>query len=275
MMQVTRHGAQIPALGFGTFRMSEPEVAAVLPAALSQGFRHVDTAQIYENEAAVGAAIARSSVPRDQIFLTTKVWVSNFGADRFQVSVEDSLRKLKTDHVDLLLLHWPEGSDVPRAVQMAELNKARSRGLARHIGISNYTMAQMQEAVALSEAPLVTNQVEYHPYLSQAGLMAAAAAAGLSLTAYFSLADGKVAHDPVLAEIGAAHGKSAAQVALRWLVQQPVVIALTKTAQMTRLAENAALFDFALTRAEMAAIHALARPDGRIVSPEGLAPQWD
>ena len=275
MMQVTRHGAQIPALGFGTFRMSEPEVAAVLPAALSQGFRHVDTAQIYENEAAVGAAIARSSVPRDQIFLTTKVWVSNFGADRFQVSVEDSLRKLKTDHVDLLLLHWPEGSDVLRAVQMAELNKARSRGLARHIGISNYTMAQMQEAVALSEAPLVTNQVEYHPYLSQAGLMAAAAAAGLSLTAYFSLADGKVAHDPVLAEIGAAHGKSAAQVALRWLVQQPVVIALTKTAQMTRLAENAALFDFALTRAEMAAIHALARPDGRIVSPEGLAPQWD
>ncbi len=275
MMQVTRHGAQIPALGFGTFRMSEPEVAAVLPAALSQGFRHVDTAQIDENEAAVGAAIARSSVPRDQIFLTTKVWVSNFGADRFQVSVEDSLRKLKTDHVDLLLLHWPEGSDVPRAVQMAELNKARSRGLARHIGISNYTMAQMQEAVALSEAPLVTNQVEYHPYLSQAGLMAAAAAAGLSLTAYFSLADGKVAHDPVLAEIGAAHGKSAAQVALRWLVQQPVVIALTKTAQMTRLAENAALFDFALTRAEMAAIHALARPDGRIVSPEGLAPQWD
>lgn len=275
MMQVTRHGAQIPALGFGTFRMSEPEVAEVLPAALAQGFRHVDTAQIYENEAAVGAAIAGSGVPRDQIFLTTKVWVSNFGADRFQASVEDSLRKLKTDHVDLLLLHWPQGSDVPRAVQMAELNKARSRGLTRHIGISNYTVAQMQEAVALSEAPLVSNQVEYHPYLSQAGLMAAASAAGLSLTAYFSLADGKVAHDPVLAEIGAAHGKSAAQVALRWLVQQPGVIALTKTAKVARLAENAALFDFALTGAEMAAIHALARPDGRIVSPEGLAPQWD
>lgn len=181
MMQVTRHGAQIPALGFGTFRMSEPEVAEVLPAALAQGFRHVDTAQIYENEAAVGAAIAGSGVPRDQIFLTTKVWVSNFGADRFQASVEDSLRKLKTDHVDLLLLHWPQGSDVPRAVQVAELNKARSRGLTRHIGISNYTVAQMQEAVALSEAPLVTNQVENHPYLSQAGLMAAAAADRLFL----------------------------------------------------------------------------------------------
>ena len=275
MLNIIANGASIPALGFGTFRMSGAEVAEVLPAALTQGFRHVDTAQIYENEAAVGAAIAASGVARDQIFLTTKVWVTNFAADRFGASVEESLTKLGTDHVDLLLLHWPGGSDVPREVQIDALNKVQARGLTRHIGVSNYTVAQMDEAIRLSDAPLIINQVEYHPYLSQAALLAAAKARGLSLTAYFSLADGKVAQDPVLREIGAAHGKTAAQVALRWLVQQPGVAALTKTARVARLPENVAIFDFALSEAEMAAIHALARPDGRIVNPEGLAPVWD
>lgn len=275
MHDIVANGASIPALGFGTFRMSGAEVAEVLPAALAQGFRHVDTAQIYKNEAAVGAAIAASGVARDQIFLTTKVWVTNFAADRFGASVEESLTKLGTDHVDLLLLHWPGGSDVPRDAQIEALNKVQARGLTRHIGVSNYTVAQMDEAIRLSDAPLIINQVEYHPYLSQAALLAAAKARGLSLTAYFSLADGKVAQDPVLREIGAAHGKTAAQVALRWLVQQPGVAALTKTARVARLPENVAIFDFALSEAEMAAIHALARPDGRIVNPEGLAPVWD
>ncbi len=275
MHNIVANGASIPALGFGTFRMSGAEVAEVLPAALAQGFRHVDTAQIYKNEAAVGAAIAASGVARDQIFLTTKVWVTNFAADRFGASVEESLTKLGTDHVDLLLLHWPGGSDVPRDAQIEALNKVQARGLTRHIGVSNYTVAQMDEAIRLSDAPLIINQVEYHPYLSQAALLAAAKARGLSLTAYFSLADGKVAQDPVLREIGAAHGKTAAQVALRWLVQQPGVAALTKTARVARLPENVAIFDFALSEAEMAAIHALARPDGRIVNPEGLAPVWD
>ena len=275
MHDIVANGASIPALGFGTFRMSGAEVAEVLPAALAQGFRHVDTAQIYKNEAAVGAAIAASGVARDQIFLTTKVWVTNVAADRFGASVEESLTKLGTDHVDLLLLHWPGGSDVPRDAQIEALNKVQARGLTRHIGVSNYTVAQMDEAIRLSDAPLIINQVEYHPYLSQAALLAAAKARGLSLTAYFSLADGKVAQDPVLREIGAAHGKTAAQVALRWLVQQPGVAALTKTARVARLPENVAIFDFALSEAEMAAIHALARPDGRIVNPEGLAPVWD
>ena len=137
MHNIVANGASIPALGFGTFRMSGAEVAEVLPAALTQGFRHVDTAQIYENEAAVGAAIAASGVARDQIFLTTKVWVTNFAADRFGASVEESLTKLGTDHVDLLLLHWPGGSDVPREVQIDALNKVQARGLTRHIGVSN------------------------------------------------------------------------------------------------------------------------------------------
>lgn len=274
MHNIVANGASIPALGFGTFRMSGAEVAEVLPAALAQGFRHVDTAQIYGNEDAVGAAIAASGVARDQIFLTTKVWVTNFAADRFAASVEESLTKLGTDHVDLLLLHWPGGSDVPRAVQIDQLNRVQARGLTRHIGVSNYSIAQMNEAVRLSDAPLVTNQVEYHPYLSQAALLDAALARGMSLTAYYSLADGKVAQDPMLQEIGRAHGKTAAQVALRWLIQQPGVAALTKTARIARLPENFGIFDFELNETEMAAIYALARPDGRLVSPEGLAPIW-
>ncbi|HRM74950.1 MAG TPA: aldo/keto reductase, partial [Paracoccus sp. (in: a-proteobacteria)] len=201
MLNIIANGASIPALGFGTFRMSGAEVAEVLPAALAQGFRHVDTAQIYGNEDAVGAGIAASGVARGEIFLTTKVWVTNLAADRFAASVEESLARLGTDHVDLLLLHWPGGSDVPRNVQIDELNRVQARGLARHIGVSNYSVAQMNEAARLSDAPLVTNQVEYHPYLSQAALLDAALARGMSLTAYYSLADGKVAHDPLLQEI--------------------------------------------------------------------------
>lgn len=275
MTIVSANGAQIPALGFGTFRMSEHNVAAVLPAALRTGFRHVDTAQIYGNEGAVGAAIRSSGVPRDEIFLTTKVWVANFSPRAFARSVEDSLRKLQTDYVDLLLLHWPNGSDVPRDVQIAELNAVLERGMTRHIGISNYSIAQMHEAATLSAAPLVTNQVEYHPFLDQDRLLATARDLGMSVTAYYAMADGRSATDPVLREIGAHHGKSAAQVALRWLIQQSDVVALSKTAKLERLEENFAIFDFGLSDDEMRTIGDLATPDGRIISPPGLAPDWD
>ncbi|WP_128255459.1 aldo/keto reductase [Falsirhodobacter deserti] len=275
MHDVTANGASIPALGFGTFRMDEGEVAAVLPEALRLGFRHVDTAQIYGNEAAVGQAIKDSGVARNEVFLTTKVWVDKFAADAFLPSVEESLKKLGTDHVDLLLLHWPGGSDTPREVQIEQLNKARDAGMTRHIGISNYSSAQMREAARLSAAPIATNQVEYHPWLSQKAVLDAARELGMSLTAYYAMADGKSATDPTLAEIGARHGKTAAQVALRWQVQQPGVITLSKTAKVERLAENLAIFDFELTEEEMQAIHGMARPDGRIVSPQNLAPAWD
>lgn len=274
MKTVNANGAHIPQLGFGTFRMPEAEVHTILPKALAAGFTHVDTAQIYENEAAVGAAIAASGVARDSIFLTTKVWVANYGKGAFSASVEESLKKLKTDHVDLLLLHWPNDA-VPLAEQIGELNSVRERGLAHHIGVSNFNTALMAEAVRLSAAPLATNQVEYHPYLDQMKVLEAVETHGMALTAYYAMADGKVVTDPVLREIGAAHGKSAAQVVLRWLMQQPDVVALTKTATESRLAENLALFDFVLTPDEMMRIHRLARPDGRIVSPDGLAPAWD
>jgi diketogulonate reductase-like aldo/keto reductase len=274
MKTINANGAHIPQLGFGTFRMPEQEVLSILPKALAAGFTHVDTAQIYENEAAVGTAIRQSGVARESIFLTTKVWVANYAKGSFAASVEESLRKLKTDHVDLLLLHWPNDA-VPLEVQIAELNAVRDRGLTKHIGVSNFNTALIAEAVRLSAAPLATNQVEYHPYLDQAKVRDAAEAHGMALTAYFAMADGKVPNEPLLREIGLAHGKSAAQVALRWLIQQPGVVALTKTASENRLAENLALFDFALTPGDMARIHALARPDGRIVSPDGLAPIWD
>jgi len=275
MHNVNANGAAIPALGFGTYRMDDAEVASVLPEALKLGFRHVDTAQVYGNEAAVGAAIRASGVPRDEIFLTTKVWVTEFAEADFLPSVEESLKKLGFDHVDLLLLHWPHGSDVPREVQIAELNKTVTKGMARHIGVSNYNVAEMHEAAALSDAPLATNQVEYHPYLSQAPILKACEDLGMALTGYYGMADGLVPRDEVLKDIGAAHGKTAAQVALRWLVQQPRVVTLSKTAKLARLPENFGIFDFELSDNEMHAIHALARPDGRIIAPDDLAPKWD
>ena len=172
MQTISANGATIPSLGFGTFRMEGKDVLRMVPAALRVGFRHVDTAQIYRNEAEVGEAIAGSGVPRGDIFLTTKVWIDNFAPDRFMASVDESLAKLRTDHVDLLLLHWPNGT-VPLAEQIGGLNAVRDAGKTRHIGVSNYNIALLKDAISLSDAPLVTNQVEYHPFLDQRRLLAA------------------------------------------------------------------------------------------------------
>ncbi|KRA60605.1 aldo/keto reductase [Rhizobium sp. Root651] len=274
MFDVTANGASIPALGFGTFRIPGPDVLRIVPHALKAGFRHIDTAQIYGNEAEVGEAIAGSGVARGDIFLTTKVWVENYRHDAFLASVDESLKKLRTDYVDLLLLHWPNET-VALSEQIGALNEVREAGKVRHIGVSNFNTALMAEAVKLSKAPIVTNQIEYHPYIDQDVVMAAAKAAGMSVTGYYGMADGKVFADPVLKDIAAGRGKSVAQVVLRWLVQQEGVVALSKTVSEARVDENLAIFDFALSADEMAAIRALARPDGRVVSPDGLAPVWD
>ncbi len=274
MFDVTANGASIPALGFGTFRIPGPDVLRIVPHALKAGFRHIDTAQIYGNEAEVGEAIAGSGVARSDIFLTTKVWVENYRHDAFLASVDESLKKLKTDYVDLLLLHWPNEA-VTLAEQIGALNAVRDAGKVRHIGVSNFNTALMGEAVSLSKAPIVTNQIEYHPYIDQDMVIAAAKAAGMSVTGYYGMADGKVFADPVLKDIAASRGKSVVQVVLRWLVQQQGVIALSKTVSEARVDENLAIFDFTLSVAETDAIRALARPDGRIVSPDGLAPVWD
>jgi diketogulonate reductase-like aldo/keto reductase len=274
MQTVNANGANIPALGFGTFRMPEEDVHRILPQALKLGFRHVDTAQVYKNEAAVGDAIAKSGVSRGDIFLTTKVWVDQYKHDDFIRSVDESLTKLKTDYVDLLLLHWPK-SDVPLAERISALNELHKAGKVRNIGISNFNVALMDESVRLSDAPIANNQIEYHPYLDQTKVIEAARKHGISITAYYLMADGKVPKDEVLRDIGAKHGKTAAQVALRWAVQQPDVIALSKTATESRLPENFDIFDFDLSDEEMKAIFALAKTDGRIVNPGHLAPEWD
>jgi diketogulonate reductase-like aldo/keto reductase len=274
MHRVKANGADIPALGFGTFRMPGEDVLRIVPKALDVGFRHIDTAQIYGNEAEVGSVIARSSVARQDIFLTTKVWVDKFRHDDFIASVEESLKKLKTDYVDLLLLHWPK-MDVPLAEQIGALNEVRKAGKVRHIGVSNYNIQLMADAVALSDAPIVTNQIEVHPYIDQSKVIAAAKETGMSITSYYAMADGKVFEDDVLKELGAKYGKSVAQIVLRWVIQHDGLIALSKTVGEERVVENFDIFDFEISTADMQAISALARPDGRIVSPDGLAPVWD
>lgn len=273
MQTVTAHGATIPALGFGVFRMSDEEVERVIPAALEAGFRHFDTAQIYQNEAALGRALSRAGARREDLFLTTKVWVDNYSPSKFPASVDESLDKLKIDQVDLLLLHWP-ADKVPVAAQIDMLDAVQAAGRTKFVGVSNQNIAQMRESIARSKAPIVTNQVELHPYLPQKALVAAAKNSGLAITAYYGMADGAVPKNAVLQRIGAKYGKSAAQVGLRWLVQQGFV-ALSKTANPARVAENIAIFDFTLDETDMAAVAGLARPDGRIVSPPGLAPAWD
>lgn len=274
MKTITANGATIPALGFGTFRMPGPDTLRMVPHALKLGYRHIDTAQIYGNEAEVGEGIAASGVPRGDIFLTTKVWVENYPHDAFIASVDESLTRLRTDYVDLLLLHWPNAA-VPLAEQIGALNEVRKAGKVRHIGISNFSTALQAEAIRLSDAPLVTNQIELHPYLDQSKVIDAARAAGLCVTGYFGMADGKVFSDPVLTEIARETGKTVAQIVLRWLIQKDGVVALSKTVGEERAAENLAIFDFALSADVVAAIDGLARPDGRLVSPEGLAPKWD
>lgn len=273
MKIVNAHGAAIPALGFGVFRMTDAEVESVVPAALEAGFRHFDTAQIYQNEAALGRALQKAGAKRDELFLTTKVWVDNYSPGKFAASVDESLDKLKVDQVDLLLLHWP-ADKVAIADQVEMLNAVHAAGKTRFIGVSNQNVAQMKESVQKSRAPIVTNQIEVHPYLDQSTVAQAAKAAGVAISAYYGMADGAVPRDAALQAIGAKYGKSAAQVGLRWLIEQGFV-ALSKTAKPERVAENFNVFDFELNAEDMAAIAKLARPNGRIVSPEGLAPVWD
>ncbi|SOE94580.1 Aldo/keto reductase [Burkholderia sp. D7] len=274
MQNVQVGNVEIPAVGFGTYGMNAADIYRMIPAALSAGFRHIDTAQIYGNEGEIGDCVSASGIPRSEIFLTTKVWVSNYPERRFEASVNESLRKLKTDYIDLLLLHWP-GSDVPLPEQIAGLNAVVRAGTVRHIGVSNFNRALMTESVRLSAVPLVTNQFEYHPYLNQSLLIGSTLDAGLAVTGYCGMAIGRVFSDPTLKEIAARHDKTIAQIVLRWLVQQRRVIALSRTTRVDRLAQNLAVFDFELDGADMAAIHALATADSRIVNPHGLAPRWD
>jgi 2,5-diketo-D-gluconate reductase B len=274
MQTVDLKDARIPVLGYGTHGMAGADIRRMLPAALKAGFRHIDTAQIYRNEGEVGEVVAASRIPRGEIFITTKVWVENYPPRAFAASVDESLKKLRSGHIDLLLLHWPNDR-VPLADQIGALNAVARSGKVRHIGVSNFNTALMAQAIALSERSLVTNQFEYHPYLNQSGLIDATRDAGLAVTAYCGMAVGRVLSDQVLASMAARHGRSIAQIVLRWLIQQDGVVALSRTTNEVRLAENLGVFDFELGAADMQAVHSLARPGSRIVDPKGLAPVWD
>jgi diketogulonate reductase-like aldo/keto reductase len=245
----------------------------MVEAALEIGYRHIDTAFIYENEAAVGEGIRASGLPRDQVFLTTKVWTDSFRDGDLQRAAAGSVERLGVGPVDLLLLHWPKPNP-SLAETINALNDVKAKGLTRAIGLSNFPSRLMQQAASLSEAPIATNQVEYHPYLSQRTLLETTRGLGSSLTAWSPLAQGKVASDPVLQDIGRAHGKTPGQVTLRWLVQQDV-IAIPRTTSEKRARENFDLWDFELSADEMARVSALGSPRGRLGDWIDPAFQWD
>jgi diketogulonate reductase-like aldo/keto reductase len=263
---VHANGAAIPALGFGTWRLSGDACAQAVQWAIEAGYRNLDTAAMYGNEDAVGKGLAASGLPRDEVFVTTKVWHSDLRPDDLRRSVEASLRNLRLPQVDLILIHWPN-ADIPLAGTLKALGDTKRQGLTRHIGVSNFSPRLVAEAVRLSEEPLVVNQCEYHPYLDQSRVRAACERHGLAFTSYAPLGRGEVLDDPTIREIARAHGRTPGQIVLRWHVQQPATIAIPKSGNRKRIAENIAIFDFALSADEMNRISALARPDGRMVHP--------
>lgn len=263
--RVAANGAQIPPIGLGTWQLQGDVLAASIQAAADAGYRHFDTAPRYENEAGVGAALRASGLARDEYFLTTKVWHTELTADAFRRSAERSVQVLGVGPVDLLLIHWPNPA-VPLAETIGALCQARRDGLARHIGVSNFSASRLDHAVALADEPLVANQCEHHPRLDQSALIAACRRHGIALVGYAPIGSGNLLDDPALATLAARHGKTPAQVVLRWHVQQGTV-AIPRSSNPGRVAQNIDIADFALDAADMAAVSALARPDGRIFSP--------
>jgi diketogulonate reductase-like aldo/keto reductase len=242
--------------------------------ALRLGYRHIDTAEMYDNEREVGEGLHASGIKRGDVFVTTKVWPSHFAPRELERAARDSLTRLRLRQVDLLLLHWPN-PQIPLSETLGALCKVKRDGLARHIGVSNFTVKLVEEAFRLSSEPLVCNQIECHPFLDQSKVIAACRKHDMAIVAYSPIARGGARNDKLLARIGAAHGKTAAQVALRFLVQQEIVV-IPRTSKERRLTENAGVFDFSLSAPEMREIAGLSHRDGRIVdwSYSGRA-QWD
>jgi diketogulonate reductase-like aldo/keto reductase len=272
MQYVEANGAKIPAIGLGTWELRGRTCARLVEQAMRLGYRHVDTAQVYENEREVGDGLRASRVRRDELFVTTKVWTNHFAPNDLERSTKESLTKLRLSEVDLLLLHWPN-PHVPLSETLGALAHAKQLGMTRHIGVSNFTVALIEEAVAACAEPLACDQVEYHPYLDQTKVREACARHGMALVAYSPVAKGRVKNDATLARIGQAHGKTAAQVCLRWLEQQNVA-AIPRTSKIERLSENIDIFDFALSDEEMQAISQMASAKGRLTD-FGFAPKWD
>lgn len=271
---VSKAGAVIPKLGLGTWQLRGETCAQIVAEALRLGYTHVDTAQGYDNEEAVGAGLAASGVRRDSVFVTTKVRTEHIGDGDLQRSVDISLRKLGVSQIDLLLLHWPNPK-IPLADSIRALCEVKRGGQVRHIGLSNFTSAKLDEAWNLTTEPLAAEQIEYHPYLEQGKMLDALRRRDMAIIAYCPIALGRVIGDPVIEAIAAAHGRSSAQVVLRWIVQQPDLVAIPRTSKVERLPENLAVFDFTLTDDEMSRIGALTRPGSRLVNEPQWVPEWD
>lgn len=263
-MYTSIQGEEVPVIGMGTNKLTGSDCYKGVQDALSIGYRHIDTAASYKNEEEVGRAIMTSDVPREEIFLTTKIWIGESTKKDVLRKAEDSLRRLDADYVDLLLIHWPtHDMDLGGALEvMLELQEAER---VRHLGVSNFTPELLHEA--MEYAPLFSNQVEYHPYLAQDELVALAQKYDILLTAYAPVATGLVLKDPLLIEIGQKYGKSAAQISLRWLIQQEKVAAIPKASSPEHRRSNLDIFDFSLTEEEMDRIGSLARNE-RTVDPE-------
>lgn len=274
MHNIQANGASIPAIGLGTWTLKAEACTDLVLAAIEVGYRHIDTAAMYANEEAVGRAIADCGVRRDELFITTKVWWADIAPGDLEASAERSLQRLGLDQVDLLLIHWPS-PHVPVPEAIGALNRARERGLCRHIGVSNFTTRLLAEALRHSDAPLVANQVEHHPRLDQSKVYAACRSAGMAMVSYCPLYRGGALFDqPAIALPARRLGRSPAQIVLRWHVQQEGVVAIPRTTKKERLAENIDVFGFELTHEEMAAISALSRMPSRICDFE-FAPDWD
>jgi 2,5-diketo-D-gluconate reductase B len=270
MQAVEVKGFRIPSVGLGTWTLRGRDCARLVEQAIRIGYRHIDSAQMYGNEREVGEGV-RASGLRSEVVVTTKVEPSRLAPRDLVRSVEESLRRLALDAIDLLLIHWPNPS-VPLAETLGAMVKLKREGLTRQIGVSNFTVALLEAANAITPE-LVCNQVECHPFLNQDKVMAACRRYGMAMVAYSPVARGGASGNAVLERIGRAHGKSAAQVALRYLVQQGIVV-IPRTARVERLQENFDIFDFALSESEMNEVRALSRRNARIVD-WNWSPEWD
>jgi len=269
MQAVEAKGFKIPIIGLGTWSVRNP--ARVVEQAIRIGYRHIDTAQMYGNEAEVGEGV-RNSGKRAEVTVTTKVQPTLLTPHDLERSVKESLARLRLDVIDLLLIHWPNPR-VPLAETLGAMSKMKREGYVRAIGVSNFTVALLEEAIKLSPEPVFCNQIECHPFLNQDKVIAACKTHGMAVVAYSPIARGGATGNRILERIGMAHRKSAAQVSLRYLVQQGIVV-IPRTSRIERLEENFALFDFDLSEEEMQDIYGLAHHDGRIVD-WTWSPKWD
>lgn len=272
MDSIITQSVAIPRLGFGTFRMPGADAQPVVESAIALGYRHIDTAAMYENEAAVGAAVAASGIERREFFITTKVWHDQLGPDALHRAFEASLRKLRLDHVDLYMIHWPS-RDMDMGETLEALVALKERGLTRAIGVCNFNLPMIRRAVEDIGAPIASVQLEYHPFLSQAPMLAYLRGKGIPLTAYAPLAQGRAANEPVLAGLGRKHRASAAQMAVAWLLDQDGVIVIPKAARRESQKANLDALAIRLDNEDRAAIAALPK-DQRYVRPP-FAPDWD